>query len=69
MTIIFLIIAIICITTTILTEERYAIRVSLLLILMAGGNHLLWKDYKKWLPDEKYRLVAEGIFLLPILVL
>jgi len=66
--IIFWGVVLLAVATVIFTSYRYPVRVAVVLIAMAGGQHWLWQHPEKWLTNARYRNLSEAVFLLPLLV-
>jgi hypothetical protein len=66
--ILFWVVVLLAIVTLVITLHRYVVRVAVVLILMTTVQHLLWQNAPQWLANERYRLVSEAVFLLPLLV-
>ena len=67
--IIFWVIVVICVTSVIITDNRFALRAAFVLILMAGINQWLTTNPRQWLNNDRYRFVLESIFLMPLMIL
>ncbi len=67
--IIFWVIVVICVTSIIITNNRFALRTAFVLILMAGINQWLTTNPRQWLNNDRYRFVLEAIFLMPLMIL
>jgi 4-hydroxybenzoate polyprenyltransferase len=59
----------ICIVSGFVTENRFALRVSFVMIVMVLVNQWLVVNRQKWLANERYRLVAEAVFFVPFFIL
>jgi hypothetical protein len=69
LTIIFFIIAALAIYVIVITAHHYATRVAFWLLVMGVLQHLLWQKPELLLANDKYRYLAEAVFLLPILAI
>ena len=58
-----------CLVVLFWTESRYAIRLSIILLLMPVANWAIFTQSERLLPNERYRLWGEAVFMLPALVL
>ena len=65
--IIFLLVIMLCFWVIMISPYHYAVRVAILLIVMATIQHFIWKNPQRWLENDTYRLITEGVFLIPLL--
>ncbi len=67
--IIFGAVVLICVTSAIITDNRFALRAAFVLIFMAGNNQWIILNPQKYLENTLYRFVLEGVFLMPFIIL
>jgi hypothetical protein len=66
--ILYVFILLLSLAVAVFTLPHYGVRVAWVLIVMGSLQHYLWHRPADWLPNERYRYVADGVFLLPLLV-
>ncbi len=67
LTALLMVILLLCLGAALLTDFHYAARVAFLLACMGGVQHYIVRHQQYWLFENRYRLVIDAVFLLPIL--
>ncbi len=67
LTVIFVLIVLFCLWVIIISPFHYAVRVSIFMIAMGGIQHFIWQDPTKYISNDIYRVLLEGVYLIPLL--